>query len=90
MSLYAINGNLIPDTRVSRIVQSGCSLIDCLFNKTYEEAVSPECGGVDILKTFIMHENIIKLYSKEHILASLVIILILKCQHIVLYPVLYV
>ena len=73
MSFYATNSILIPGTLVSRIVQSDHSPIDCLFNKIYKEAVSPECGVVDSLMALITHQQFIKPYSEEHILASLLI-----------------
>jgi len=56
MSLYATKGVLIPGTLVCKIVQSGRLPIDCLFNKIYNEAVSPECGVVCSLKALKMHE----------------------------------
>ena len=73
MSLYATKGILVPGTLVSRIVQSGLSPIDCVFNKIHKEAIPSECGIVDSLKALIMHEHFIKPYSEEHILASLLI-----------------
>ena len=92
--LYAIKGILIPGTLVCRIMQFGHSPIDCLLNKIYKEKVSPESWVVGSLKTLVMYEHFIKSYSEEHILASLLIeafseFLIVKFQHVVLYPMLY-
>ena len=77
MSLYAKQGILIAGTLV------------CLFNQIYKEAASPECGAVDSLKTLIMHEHFIELYSEEHILVILLIeaFRVFNCN---IYPVLYV
>ena len=73
MSLYATKVILIRGTLVNRIVQSDHSPVDCFFNKIYKKAVSHECGMVYSLKALIIHENVIKHYSGEHILASFLI-----------------
>ena len=72
LSEYVTNGKLIPNTLLSRIVNLGMSPVKCIFQKqkiNYD--LDSSDGVVDSLKHLIRHENFIKPYSNQHVLAVL-------------------
>jgi len=71
LSLYITKGLLIPGTLVDRCVSHGLSPIRSAFCDYKKPLVTQGCGVVDSLRTVILHENFIKPYSDEHVLASL-------------------
>jgi hypothetical protein len=73
MSLYVAKCTLIPGTLVSRLVTSGLSPINCVFNQITKCNVSTESGIVHSLKGLLMSEHFFKPYSDEHVLASLLL-----------------
>ena len=76
LSCFILNGALIPGTLCERLVNCDLSPVLCCFNKRMLSSESTHssfnnCGLVDSLRTLLMHENFIKPYSDEHILATL-------------------
>ena len=70
LSLYITRGSLVPGTIVDRLVSYGLSPTRCAFIK-YSVHSNVQCGIVDSLRHLLMHENFVKPYSEEHILATL-------------------
>ena len=67
---------LIPGTLIHRVAEMGYSPVKCAFNKqqfTRRETDNINDGIVDSLKFLIRHENFIKPYSEEHVLATLLV-----------------
>ena len=67
---------LIPGTLIHRVAEIGYSPVKCAFNKqqfTRRETDNINDGIVDSLKFLIRHENFIKPYSEEHVLATLLV-----------------
>ena len=68
--------HLIPGTIIHRVVEAGFSPIKCLSIKlqfTAHRANNIHDGIVDSLRHLIYHENFVKPYSEEHILATLLV-----------------
>ena len=67
---------LIPGTLIHRVAEMGYSPVKCAFNKQQfarRETDNINDGIVDSLKFLIRHENFIKPYSEEHVLATLLV-----------------
>ena len=70
LSQYLTRGSLVPGTIVDRLVSYGLSPTRCAFLKyRYNNIV--QCGITDSLRLLLMHGNVVKPYSEEHILATL-------------------
>jgi hypothetical protein len=71
LSRYVLYGEVVPGTLLSTVISKGYSPVKCLFN--VPEAVRPmQCDGhVDSLRYLLYHENFIKHYSEEHLLAHM-------------------
>jgi hypothetical protein len=68
-----LHGKLIPGTLVQRIVSYGLSPTELLFNKPNLLTNSHDSGVVDSLRYLVMHEQFLKPYSDEYIIASLLV-----------------
>ena len=71
LSRYILYGDLVTGTLLSRIVSNGYSPISCLFEMPDFSYVQQSDGYIDSLKYLLYHENFIKHYSEEHLLAHL-------------------
>ena len=70
LSLYITHGMTTPGTIIDRVVKSGLSPTNCIFNNLHVPKQA-SCGVVDSLRMLLMQENFIKPYSEQHILVSL-------------------
>ena len=73
---YVNSRHLIPGTLIHRVVEAGFSPIKSLSIKqqfTAHRANNIHDGIVDSLRHLIYHENFVKPYSEEHILATLLV-----------------
>ena len=73
---YVNSRHLIPGTLIHRVVEAGFSPIKSLSIKqqfTAHRANNIHDGIVDSLRHLVYHENFVKPYSEEHILATLLV-----------------
>ena len=73
---YINSRHLIPGALIHCVVEAGFSPIKCLYIKqqfTAHRANNIHDGIVDSLKHLVYHENFVKPYSEEHILATLLV-----------------
>jgi hypothetical protein len=70
LSEYISRGSVIPGTLIGRLVESGLSPVSCAFNR-FLIPRNTESGIADSLRSLLMHENFIKPYSEQHVLAGL-------------------
>ena len=73
---YILYGSVIPGSLLGRLVSFGVSPLKSLFGfsqrvQVVDGATPHENGVVDSLRYLVMHENFIKPYSDEHVLARL-------------------
>ena len=71
LSAYIARGVVIPGTIVDRLITYGLSPTKCAFFKGCRHSHQQNCGVVDSLRVLFMHQNFIKPYSEEHVLAAL-------------------
>ncbi len=71
MSLYLLNGTLVPGSLLERIVRYGYSPIELMFTQPNRKCFSGQDGHVDSLRALLLSENFIKPYSEEHLLVHL-------------------
>lgn len=73
LSLFMCNGTLIPGTLCERLINHNISPMQCFVNKRVNVQYFSQnsSGVVDSLRILLMHENFIKPYSDEHVLATL-------------------
>ena len=72
LSLYMCNNKLIPGTLLHKVKQLCQSPVYCAFNRIcVDNRSKQEDGVVDSLRFLLCHENYIKPYSSEHVLATL-------------------
>ena len=68
---YILSGKTIRGTLLDRVVAAGHNPLDVIFNKPKYNNRSEPDGVVDSLKYLLNHDNYIKPWSDEHILATL-------------------
>ena len=73
LSLYMSKGIVIPGTIIERLVTYGLSPTRCAFNKHVSDKYQEQCGEIDSLRLLITHENFVKAYSEEHVLACMLL-----------------
>ena len=72
LSHYLSSGELIRGTLVDRLVSFGFSPTRCAFSKIRNvRNCDSDSGMIDSIRGLLMHENFIKPYSEEHVLATL-------------------
>ena len=72
LAQYLSCGELIRGTLVDRLVSFGLSPTRCAYNKVRKVYnCDSDSGVVDSIRGLLMHENFIKPYSEEHVLATL-------------------
>lgn len=72
LSSFIARGTLIPGTIVHRLISFGLSPTKCAFSNVYHgNNFNRSSGVVDSLRYLLLHENFIKPYSEEHVLAAL-------------------
>jgi len=72
LSSYMCHGKLVAGTLIDKVVNMCQSPIKCAFNKTSLcNSIIPEDGVVDSLRYLLYHENFMKPYGNEHVLATL-------------------
>ena len=73
---YINSRHLIPGSLIHRVVEAGFSPIKCLSIRqqfTAHRSNNMHDGIVDSLRHLLYHENFVKPYSEEHILATLLV-----------------
>ena len=74
MAKYIIRNETIKGTLIDNLVRNGITPIDIAFSRPVRTTVEKnEDGTVDSLRYLICHENFIKPWSCEHIMASLLL-----------------
>ena len=71
LSDFISHGTTVPGTVVDRAVLLGLSPVKSAFQKHIVPRPYQDDGIVDSLRCVISHENFIKPYSEQHVLASL-------------------
>ena len=72
MSQYITKGLLIPGSIIDRLVKSGVSPIQLMYNKPeHYKHIGKSDGVVDSLRNLLFHEHFIKPWSNEYLLVKL-------------------
>ena len=73
LSDFVLYGYSVPGTLIDRIIKMKLSPVKCLFRRVIPNVIEEahHDGVVESLRFLILHENFIKPYSSEHIIASL-------------------
>ena len=72
MSQYVTKGLLIPGSIIDRLVKSGVSPIQLMYNKPEHcKHIGKSDGVVDSLRNLLFHEHFIKPWSNEYLLVKL-------------------
>ena len=73
LSDFILYNYSVPVTLIDRIIKMKLSPVKCLFRRMIPNAIEEahHDGVVESLRYLILHENFIKPYSSEHIIASL-------------------
>ena len=73
LSDFVLYGYSVPGTLIDRIIKMKLSPVKCLFRRVLPNVIEEahHDGVVESLRFLILHENFIKPYSSEHIIASL-------------------
>ena len=73
LSDFVLYGYSVPGTLIDRIIKIKLSPVKCLFRRVIPNVIEEahHDGVVESLRFLILHENFIKPYSSEHIIASL-------------------
>ena len=76
LARFILHGTLIPGSLVQRLISFGISPTEVLFNNSFK-FIDSNCtqnnGIADSLRYLVMHEQFIKPYSNEYVLASLLV-----------------
>ena len=71
LASYLLHGNYTSGSLLERIIVSGRSPIDVIFNEQHFRCPSYENGVIDSLRYLLHHENFVKPWSSEYLLAGL-------------------
>ena len=72
MSQYVTKGLLIPGSIIDKLINSGVSPIQLMYNKPEHcNHIGKSDGVVDSLRNLLLHEHFIKPWSNEYLLVKL-------------------
>ena len=71
LATYLLSGNCTKGSLLERIIISGRSPIDVIFNEQHFRCPSYENGVIDSLRYLLHHENFVKPWSSKYLLAGL-------------------
>ena len=72
LARYIVNDDVIPGSIIDRVIKTGCSPVRAAFVKQYNNEAAPLGDGmVDSLRFLTLHENFIKPWTAEHIIAKM-------------------
>ena len=70
---YLCNGTLSDGSLLHRMIRFGISPVECILRKTKHKSSGVSDGVIDSLKYLLCHEQFLKPYSDEHLLAHLLV-----------------
>ena len=73
MPQYVTKGLLIPGSIIDRVVKSGVSPMQLMYNKPeHINLIGKSDGVVDSLRNLLLHDHSIKPWSNEYLLVKLI------------------
>ena len=71
LSIFICDECVVPGSFIDRILSFNLSPVECAFTRMSTDSSQQSCGVTDSLKILLMHQNFLKPYSDEHIMAML-------------------